>query len=560
MFDIKRNCWVASGAPADAAEGSLAADFAIADAALERVSDGPQNVEAVYLMETAAKVGYAPACLAMAELFKYGWAVGKSKKLWYYWTEQAANAGDEGAKAIVEKHKKAKRRARLITAAACVAVIAAVAGVVWYIATMPKVGSTRISLPHGVELGEIEDFDEKIDRAQKLREEYDSNDIKSGEAAANRILLIYTGKSLNLSKFKVVAAMTDGEMITLQFNDAAEAERCYTYLYDLPETQFISMDRYYQAANQADEIDTLPVTSHDFGVTPYHSPYSGCDYYSWGVEAMEMDRYAAYLAEALPGKEAVVAVIDSGVEPNDETKDRILEGKNVVTGGNGQKDPDGHGTHVSGTILDATRGLNVKILPVTPQMSISYNDRESYEKALLQCISTICTALDYAIEQKVQVVNMSLGFECPDEKSVLHYYLDKAIKSGITVVVAAGNNGDDASSYCPAHHEACITVAANDANGDPADFSNYGSAVDVIAPGVAVLSYVPAPDYMDVYQGTSMASPHVAALAVMLWLEYEPTPANMERFIRAYCDGKVKDSRDYGEGMPKAGFFVETVG
>ena len=541
MYDVKKKCWVASPAPAETPEDSLASDFALADAALEKASAGTQNVEAVYLMETSAKAGYAPACLAMAEMFKYGWAVGKSKKLWYYWIEQAAAAGDEGAKAIVEKHKKAKRRRLITIAAAAGAVLIAVAGVVWFIATMPKVGNTRISLPSGVELGEMEEFDEKIDRAQKLRENYDTDDMKSGKVPTNRILLIYTGKSLNLRKYKVVEAITDGEMITLQFDDAAEAERCFNDLKALPQTEYISMDEYH---NLGEAINTLPVKTDRFGLQTYHSDVSGYDYYSWGVQAMEMDRYAAYLAKKLPDKECVVAVIDTGTEPNKESQDRILDGVDIVYGGNGHNDQIGHGTHVAGTVLDATRGLNVKVLPVQVFEQDSASDMD------------VCYGIDYAISQKVQVINMSLGGYCNDTGNVKHHYLQKAIEAGVIVVVAAGNESDDTGHFCPAHFGGCITVAACSENGQPTDFSNYGKAVDVIAPGDDICSYVPAPEYLDVYDGTSMASPHVAALAAMIWLEYESTPANTERFIKAYCSGGYDSSR-YGEGIPLAAFFDE---
>ena len=128
------------------------------------------------------------------------------------------------------------------------------------------------------------------------------------------------------------------------------------------------------------------------------------------------------------------------------------------------------------------------------------------------------------------------------------------------MVVAAGNgddygNPEDTKICCPAHNDNCIVVAACDADGNTASFSNYGDAVDVTAPGVDIISYYPG-STLQALSGTSMAAPHISALAAMLKL-YLPdrTPAQIEKYITDYCVD-MGDSLRYGDGIPWAAYFA----
>ena len=90
-----------------------------------------------------------------------------------------------------------------------------------------------------------------------------------------------------------------------------------------------------------------------------------------------------------------------------------------------------------------------------------------------------------------------------------------ALQNGCVVVVAAGNDNDYTDSHCPAHITGCITVSAVNRNKQRASFSNYGSAVDIAAPGMDITSAVPGGGTASL-NGTSMATPHVSAAAAML--------------------------------------------
>jgi oryzin len=119
---------------------------------------------------------------------------------------------------------------------------------------------------------------------------------------------------------------------------------------------------------------------------------------------------------------------------------------------------------------------------------------------------------------------MSLGGELSE---ALNAAAASTIKAGVTVVVAAGNDGADASGYSPASAPDAITVGAIDKTNTRADFSNFGPVLDVFAPGVDVLSaWIGSPDAQNTISGTSMATPHVAGLAAyLIGLENLATPA-----------------------------------
>lgn len=549
MYDKKLKRWIASepiihyqlSENKVTGEDSLYADYALADAELVSVTTGTKNVEAVYLMERTAKQDYAPACLAMAQMFEFGWAVAKNSKLSLMWYEKAANAGSAEAIEYIKRKKKDKRNKTITLCVSSAAIITIALLFVTGIFQLPISRELRLILPDGIELKNSQTVEQYAEIIREIQEIYDNNDMRNGKIETNRIILIYKGNKLNVSKFSVVAASTDGEMITLQFADHEETLRCYEHLKGLRNTEYISIDKYITANNTS----TVGVPS--VSATVSHSDISGYDYYSWGAIAMELDQYAAYLRSIIPNKHLTVAVIDTGIEPNYKTENRIVDGTNIIYGGNGKMDVDTHGTHVSGIILDCTQGLNIDVMPI----GVFYKNAGASDTA-------ICLGIKFAMEFNVKVINMSLGGPCTGD-GLQEYYIKKAIEQGITVIVAAGNEHEliDSTGSCPAHIKQCITVGAVDENGSIASFSNYGDAVDVCAPGIGILSYVPNPYFLDYKDGTSMAAPHVAALASMISLEYDATPENIEYYIKVYSDSKGSDKRFYGEGMPLAGYFVE---
>ena len=210
-----------------------------------------------------------------------------------------------------------------------------------------------------------------------------------------------------------------------------------------------------------------------------------------------------------------------------------------MEGGGVPEDGHGHGTHVAGTATAQLNGIGV--VGVAPEAAVVpikvLDDSGVGTDATVICGVDYLTglALDGDPANDIQIANMSLGEEgtvgsCSD--GGLHQAICQSVAAGVTYVVAAGNSSIDANGFVPASYPEVITVSAMvDLDGEPggaagcylfiycddrfAFFSNYGSAVDVIAPGVQVHSTWKNGGYQT-SDGTSMASPHVAGVAALV--------------------------------------------
>jgi subtilisin family serine protease len=207
-------------------------------------------------------------------------------------------------------------------------------------------------------------------------------------------------------------------------------------------------------------------------------------------------------------------VIDTGIlSTHPDLTGAVTTGFSVFTGGT--EDCNGHGTHVAGTIGGTTWGVakDVTLVPIR----------------VLDCggsgsISGVIAGVDYVTKSVLtpskSVANMSLG---GGASKALDIAVTNLINSGVTVVVAAGNSRADACKSSPARVPAAITVAASGINDSFASFSNRGSCVDIIAPGVDITSAW-SNGGTNTISGTSMAAPHVAG-AVARYLEKNSTTA-----------------------------------
>ncbi len=186
-----------------------------------------------------------------------------------------------------------------------------------------------------------------------------------------------------------------------------------------------------------------------------------------------------------------------------------IRGWDFVYGDNNPNDVFGHGTHCSGTAAAiANNGVGIagvcwhcRIMPVKCLGDDGFGPYD-----------VIANSIYYATDMGAKVISMSLGGT--SDSSLLQDAVEYAYEHDVVIVVAAMNNNNDGPAY-PAMYEHVIAVGATNHNDRKADFSNYGSWVDVSAPGVNILSTFPDNQYKS-WQGTSMATPHVSGLAVLI--------------------------------------------
>jgi len=233
----------------------------------------------------------------------------------------------------------------------------------------------------------------------------------------------------------------------------------------------------------------------------------------------------------------VVYVVDTGIRPHDEFGDRLLDGYSTVAGDSSWVDCHGHGTHVASTAVGDRFGLadDAVVVPVR----------------VLDCgggatTSGVVAGLDWILTHDADgrrgVVNLSLGGPA---SPALDDAVADLVAAGFVVVVAAGNENQNACNVSPAREPSAITVAATNSADARPWFSNTGSCVDIFAPGVDIIAAgIGSDDDTATYSGTSMASPHVAgAAAMILALDPSATPADVRAtLVNESIDGIISDA------------------
>jgi subtilisin len=269
-----------------------------------------------------------------------------------------------------------------------------------------------------------------------------------------------------------------------------------------------------------------------------------------GINRVDADASSTVAGDGKGAVDVDIAVIDTGIDPRHRDLN-VVGGVNCVPGGSSFNDLNGHGTHVSG--IAAAKDNRTGVVGVAPGARLwAVRVLDSQGSGLF---STIICGIDWvtAHADVIEVANMSLGGFAPEGSCTdgsMHEAICKSVGAGVTYVVAAGNSATDARSFVPASYDEVITVSAmTDFDGQPggvgaptcamgtddvfASFSNFGPDVDLIAPGVCVLSTWRGGGYATL-SGTSMASPHVAGGAA-LYVAGHPgaTPAEVKAALQA---------------------------
>ena len=315
--------------------------------------------------------------------------------------------------------------------------------------------------------------------------------------------------------------------------DALPEHSGFKHEYEHPEFNGYSghfNKRTLQEIAKSDEVEYIEA---DVTFTGQAAPATTQTAAPWGLDRMSnlkprssASTYASNKANTFvyslsyAGAGATVYSIDSGIRiSHAEFEGRASWGYNAIAG-SPNTDENGHGTHAAGIVAGKTYGVAKKAKIVAVKV---------LDKGNTGSTTQLTAGLNWIrnnAKPGLSVVTMSI---CGSNSPTVNTAVQNLINAGITVVVASGNNNANASGYSPANVATAITVGAVDTYDNEAPFSNFGSAVNLLAPGSLITSAWFASDTAsNTMTGTSTATPHVAGLAAYLISQYgKLTPAQM---------------------------------
>ncbi|TBV70343.1 S8 family peptidase [Pseudoxanthomonas winnipegensis] len=366
-----------------------------------------------------------------------------------------------------------------------------------------------------------------------------------------RVVPSAQGATLGLRHLRRTAVGSD-VLVASRKLDRADAETLMRQLAVDPDVEYVEVDKLNHA--------TLTPNDTRFGD-------------QWDLGTGTGGIYATTAWDVTNGAGTVVAVLDTGITSHSDLNANVLSGYDfiadtfVANDGNGRdsdaSDPGDayaanecgagigasnsswHGTHVAGTIAAVTNNskgvagiaYGAKVLPVRVLGKCGGYDSDIADAIIWASGGTVSGVP--ANQNPAEVINLSLGGSgaCG---STTQSAINSAVSRGTTLVIAAGNDNTNVSNASPANCNNVIAVGATTSSGARASYSNYGSLVDIAAPGSNILSTLnsgttsPGSETYASYSGTSMATPHVAAVVALMQSVANPalTPAQVETILK----------------------------
>ena len=249
---------------------------------------------------------------------------------------------------------------------------------------------------------------------------------------------------------------------------------------------------------------------------------------SWGLDRIDqrsLPLNSTFTATA-QGSGVDTYIVDTGIyASHTEFSGRLAAGFSSIADSNGTNDCNGHGTHVAGTTAGTTYGI-AKLATLIPVRVLDCAGSGSN--------SGVIAGLDWIVAHHISgksaVVNMSLG---GGASTALDTAVQNVINDGIVMVVAAGNSNVDACNTSPARAANALTVgatgqySAGETTDSRSSYSNFGPCLDIFAPGSRITSsWIGGSTATNTISGTSMASPHVAGVAAVLFGRYPGSTAS----------------------------------
>ena len=362
------------------------------------------------------------------------------------------------------------------------------------------------------------------------------------------ICLFAVGLLWALSNFKGLANQGTFDSIVLDFREDIPAVQIATDIEKISQkykvtprlnSEFSQQDNLYivkgdknllQALRKSEIGKKTETIEPNYQYKTFEAPNDPDYVKQWNLRSINVE--SAW--DETKGAGMTVAVIDTGVtQVPDLQQTKFVKGYDFVNDKEEAYDDNGHGTHVAGTIAQSTNN-NYGVAGVAYEANIMpLKVLSAYGGGT---IADIAEAIRFAADNGADVINLSLGGA--GESQVLEEAVNYAYNKGVVVVAAAGNENRNSASY-PARYPHVISVAATGPSGEKAPYSNFGAGVDISAPGGSqdgqILQETIDPEtgasMFAGFQGTSMASPHVAAVAAMVKASGVETPDEIREVL-----------------------------